>query len=82
MPSPFICGDCGEEIEKPFHACLAPDIAAQFVYELREINSIKNARIETLEDSLEAIKRLMEETHGENARFHFPYGIVCDALLK
>lgn len=40
------------------------------------------SRVNVLEDALEEIKRLMEETHGENARFHFPYGIVCDALLK
>lgn len=35
---------------------------------------------ESLEASLKLIKLQMEETHGENAKFHFPYGIVCEAI--
>ena len=38
------------------------------------------AALDRIQDSLTAIKRRMDEDHGENAKFHFPYGIVTDLL--
>lgn len=37
-------------------------------------------RCDELEAALKSIKSQMEETHGDNAKFHFPYGIATDAL--
>lgn len=46
---------------------------------IRDFDALRD-RIEELEDGMKAIKTRMEEDHGENARFHFPYGIVKDFI--
>lgn len=38
------------------------------------------AALDRIHNSLTAIKRRMDEDHGDNAKFHFPYCIVLDLL--